>query len=330
MIDLKGLFTYDDTDSGKSRVKPWVFGLLGAGAFFLYVFFLRAPAPPDQPPPQSAVGPSPARAGQIEVPVRERGPTPAAPAPAVRSGSSAVLSQATARLRLENDELRRRLLSRDAERDRDVRSAPMLVFVAQQGSPGTEPGTASAATVSLVVPAGTELPAVLERPVISSTGGTPVVAVVTSDDPLPAGTKFLGTGRSDFSSMRIMVDFSQAVLPDGRGARVNASVLAHDRLAGLVGEVDNKTGQKLLMALGFSAIQGVAAAQRAFTVGPFGTTTLDPGAVGQNTALETAAGMAQDQARQQYSEAQRTMPTITVPQGSVVAVLLQEPLEVKQ
>ncbi|MFQ5694282.1 MAG: TrbI/VirB10 family protein [Nitrospinota bacterium] len=206
----------------------------------------------------------------------------------------------------------------------------MLVFVARQDNPARSEGGPGNPTLSLVVPAGTELPAVLERPVISSTAGTPVAAVVTSDDPLPAGTKFLGTGRTDYSTLRIMVDFSQAVLPDGRSARVSASALAHDGLAGLVGEVDNKTGHRLLMALGFSAIQGVAAAQRAFTIGPFGTTTLDPSDAGRNTALETAAGMASDQARQQYSEAQRATPTITVPRGAVVSVLVQAPMEMKQ
>lgn len=118
--------------------------------------------------------------------------------------------------------------------------------------------------ISLGIPSGTKIPALLSDRVFSFNVAAPVTAVLPKDfilqDKLliPKDSQFLGEVNVLKSVDRINVRFDLLIFPDGRELRVRAIALSEDGSNGIKGKVNKHTDTKVLKAIGETLLAGAS------------------------------------------------------------------------
>lgn len=118
--------------------------------------------------------------------------------------------------------------------------------------------------ISLGLPSGARIPALLSNRVFSFNVESPVTAILAKDFMfkdevvIPKDSQFLGEAAVIKSVDRINVRFDLLILPDGTEIRVRAMALSEDGSAGIRGRVDKHTDRRILKAIGESILAGAS------------------------------------------------------------------------
>ncbi len=103
---------------------------------------------------------------------------------------------------------------------------------------------------ALGIPAGTEIRAVIQQSVVSSSLEVPVVATIRREFSrdakvlIPAGSKLLGRSGEIHSENRLHIQFYRLVTPEGKEFPFSGIALAPNGSAGLIGKVHRKPGTR--------------------------------------------------------------------------------------
>ncbi|PIR24932.1 MAG: hypothetical protein COX62_08870 [Deltaproteobacteria bacterium CG_4_10_14_0_2_um_filter_43_8] len=190
-----------------------------------------------------------------------------------------------------------------------VQANSMMIF--------SEPGYAKG-FLSLGLPLGTELPAILEKTVITQDGAVPVIAKITRPIEwdgkvvIPEGTRVFGV-TSGMIEDRVHVNFTRLVFPDGVSQSFSGIALGEEGAGGIAGKVKKKHLQRGRGVVS-SALLG---ATQVFT--PSG------GAFGELTLRGAHQGTLREMNRdQQYYQRTEAMPVITLHANTPITILINQ------
>lgn len=178
---------------------------------------------------------------------------------------------------------------------------------------------ASAAHAESFLPTGSLLHVTITNAIFSFNLATPVLAELDEaarfkeNEVLPKGTRIIGKALVLKSHDRVNVDFTVAVLPDGREIRLSAIALSPDGSAGIRGKVEKYQDSAVASAALKGAIQG-SATLMGQAANPIA------GQIGQATADETV--------REIDLSSQNIDTSISVPGFNKCLVYLNHRLEI--